>query len=88
MAKAIITQRASNDEMARLTDELLDEVRAIVQSEFDAAEESSGWMTVTVELQFEAGKLKTLRHLTNRTKKPADRQARNGELLTKGHRSA
>jgi hypothetical protein len=32
--------------------------------------------------------MKTLRHLTNRTKKPADRQARNGELLTKASRSA
>lgn len=88
MPKAIITQRAANDEMARLADELLEEVRAIVQSEFDAAEEASGWMTVTVELQFEAGKLKTLRHVTNRTKKPSERHARNGEVLTRSPRSA
>jgi hypothetical protein len=88
MAKAIITQRASNDEAARLADEVMEEVREIIQGEFETAEEGSAWMAVTVELQFEGGKMKTIRHITNRTKKASDRQARNGELLTKAPRSA
>ena len=88
MAKAIITQRASNDEAARLADEVLEKVRAIIQGEFEDAGDSSEWKTVTVGLQFEGGKMKTSRHNTNRTMKASERYARNGELLTKAPRRA
>jgi hypothetical protein len=79
MAKAIITQRASNDEAARLADEALGEgsrdhpkrVRRMPKT-------VSEWKTVTVELQFEGGKMKTIRHNTNRTMKASERYAATG----------
>lgn len=81
MAEAIKVSRAINAPLAeRLTE--------LIQETITEAEAESSWRTFTIELQFEAGKLKTLRRSVNETWKDGATGPANGEVLTQSRRRA
>ena len=60
MAKAIRTSRDGNQPLA-------DRLSEVIQEAIDEVERESAWVTCTIEFQAEAGKLRTVRKVTNQT---------------------
>ncbi len=83
MAKAIELHRASNQSAAKIADEVIEEARETIQDALTNGEKNSSWLTLTMEFQVEAGKLRTIRSVINKTRKATEPSAQNGEVLTR-----